>query len=292
MTSPRRDGPFVVFDCGAAAAHLVESELFGHVRVAFTGAASARAGLLEQASGGTLTKVWETCPEGACDLWIQIMFAEDRLGKSVDQSFAEAMRACGSAIEASPATDATYLKRAWAYRVFAGTQEDAGTPSAKKAIADVIEETEAAARRNPNNAFAHYLVGSAWSSVQFPAHDSGRDAFMAADRSIAAFDRAIQLDPSFEGGKDPSDDLSQGFAMVDEALSKNPHMGKAFATRGALHLVAAHAAREAGARRDAAGRAREAFAAAFEDNPLLEREHAALQEEAERLLGEGGGRSR
>lgn len=52
--SRRKDGPFVVVDCGAIAANLVEGELFGHVRGAFTGAATARPGLLELASGGTL----------------------------------------------------------------------------------------------------------------------------------------------------------------------------------------------------------------------------------------------
>jgi DNA-binding NtrC family response regulator len=52
--SPRNDGPFVVFDCGSTTASLVESELFGHVKGAFTGAAAAHEGLLEQADGGTL----------------------------------------------------------------------------------------------------------------------------------------------------------------------------------------------------------------------------------------------
>ncbi len=52
--SPRRNGPFVVFDCGAVARSLVESELFGHERGAFTGAVSARAGVFEQAHGGTI----------------------------------------------------------------------------------------------------------------------------------------------------------------------------------------------------------------------------------------------
>ncbi|WP_129350232.1 sigma 54-interacting transcriptional regulator [Sorangium cellulosum] len=52
--SPRRDGPFVIVDCGAVAPNLVESELFGHARGAFTGAAAARPGLIEQANGGTL----------------------------------------------------------------------------------------------------------------------------------------------------------------------------------------------------------------------------------------------
>ena len=51
---PRATGPFVVFDCTAVAPNLLESELFGHERGAFTGASAARAGLFEQADGGTL----------------------------------------------------------------------------------------------------------------------------------------------------------------------------------------------------------------------------------------------
>jgi transcriptional regulator with GAF, ATPase, and Fis domain len=47
-------GPFVVFDCTTIAANLVEAELFGHERGAFTGATAARAGVFEEANGGTL----------------------------------------------------------------------------------------------------------------------------------------------------------------------------------------------------------------------------------------------
>jgi DNA-binding NtrC family response regulator len=52
--SPRASGPFVVFDCSAAAPTLIESALFGHVRGAFTGATSERPGVFEEAHGGTL----------------------------------------------------------------------------------------------------------------------------------------------------------------------------------------------------------------------------------------------
>ena len=52
--SARGGGPFVVFDCGAVSPTLVESELFGHERGAFTGATQAHAGVFEQADGGTL----------------------------------------------------------------------------------------------------------------------------------------------------------------------------------------------------------------------------------------------
>jgi transcriptional regulator with PAS, ATPase and Fis domain len=52
--SGRRNGPFVVFDCGAVAANLAESELFGHERGAFTGALATHSGAFERANGGTL----------------------------------------------------------------------------------------------------------------------------------------------------------------------------------------------------------------------------------------------
>jgi DNA-binding NtrC family response regulator len=52
--SGRANGPFVVFDCGAVAANLAESELLGHERGAFTGAVSTHAGAFERAHGGTL----------------------------------------------------------------------------------------------------------------------------------------------------------------------------------------------------------------------------------------------
>jgi transcriptional regulator with PAS, ATPase and Fis domain len=51
--SPRSGGPFVVLDCSAVAPNLLEAEIFGYVKGAFTGADQPRTGLLEQASGGT-----------------------------------------------------------------------------------------------------------------------------------------------------------------------------------------------------------------------------------------------
>ena len=52
--SSRRDGPFVPINCGAIPAELLESELFGHEKGAFTGAVTARQGRFELAKGGTL----------------------------------------------------------------------------------------------------------------------------------------------------------------------------------------------------------------------------------------------
>ncbi len=53
-SSPRAGQPFVVFDCGAVPPNLVESELFGHERGAFTGAHAEHPGAFERAHGGTL----------------------------------------------------------------------------------------------------------------------------------------------------------------------------------------------------------------------------------------------
>ncbi len=52
--SPRRDRPFIKVNCSTLPANLIESELFGHVKGAFSGAAAARKGRFELADGGTL----------------------------------------------------------------------------------------------------------------------------------------------------------------------------------------------------------------------------------------------
>jgi DNA-binding NtrC family response regulator len=63
--SRRRNGPFVVFDCGAVPRELIESALFGHMRGAFTGAVIDRRGAFAEADGGTLflDEIGELAPE-------------------------------------------------------------------------------------------------------------------------------------------------------------------------------------------------------------------------------------
>jgi two-component system, NtrC family, response regulator GlrR len=72
----RRDGPFIVVDCGAIPANLLEAELFGYEAGAFTGASSARAGALEAAAGGTL--FLDEIGELALDLQPKLLRALDR----------------------------------------------------------------------------------------------------------------------------------------------------------------------------------------------------------------------
>jgi transcriptional regulator with GAF, ATPase, and Fis domain len=54
MGSPRRDGPFIAVNCGAIPDSLIDSELFGHEKGAFTGALSTKRGRFERADGGTI----------------------------------------------------------------------------------------------------------------------------------------------------------------------------------------------------------------------------------------------
>lgn len=54
LNGPRKDKPFIVVDCSAIARDIIESELFGHVRGAFTGATGERKGAFAAADGGTL----------------------------------------------------------------------------------------------------------------------------------------------------------------------------------------------------------------------------------------------
>lgn len=73
MKSPRKSGPLVVVNCGAIPANLLESELFGHVRGAYTGAIATKEGLFEKANGGTL--FLDEISELPLDLQVKILRA-------------------------------------------------------------------------------------------------------------------------------------------------------------------------------------------------------------------------
>ncbi|MCE9578709.1 MAG: sigma 54-interacting transcriptional regulator [Deltaproteobacteria bacterium] len=76
QASPRAGKPFVVVDCGTIPRELIGSELFGHVRGAYTGAAGDKRGLIETASGGTL--FLDEIGELALDLQPQLLRVLDR----------------------------------------------------------------------------------------------------------------------------------------------------------------------------------------------------------------------
>jgi transcriptional regulator with PAS, ATPase and Fis domain len=76
VESTRRDGPFIVVDCGALPAQLLEAELFGHEAGAFTGASTTRIGAFEAASGGTI--LLDEIGELALDLQSTLLRAIDK----------------------------------------------------------------------------------------------------------------------------------------------------------------------------------------------------------------------
>src|SRR3989339_121697 len=82
MKSKRWDGPFVAVNCGAIPENLIESELFGHVKGAFTGAAFQKKGLVEEANQGTLflDEIGELSPLAQVKL---LRFIQDRMVRPV-----------------------------------------------------------------------------------------------------------------------------------------------------------------------------------------------------------------
>lgn len=90
--SPRRDKPFIAINCSAIPRDLIESEIFGHVKGAFTGATSDRAGAAIQASGGTLF-LDEIC-EMNSDLQAKLLrFLQDGLVRRVGAAKLESVDA-------------------------------------------------------------------------------------------------------------------------------------------------------------------------------------------------------
>jgi len=103
--SRRAEGPFVALNCAALPEALLESELFGYEKGAFTGAVSARAGRLEQAAGGTLflDEVGEIEPSRAGEVPAGAPGAEfQRLGRT---------RTLKADVRVSPPPIATCVRR-------------------------------------------------------------------------------------------------------------------------------------------------------------------------------------
>lgn len=88
--SPRAAGPFVAVNCGAIAENLLESELFGHAKGAFTGATQDRSGLFEAANTGTLLldEIGEISPSMQVKLLRALQMREvRRVGENISRKF-------------------------------------------------------------------------------------------------------------------------------------------------------------------------------------------------------------
>ncbi|MCI0699778.1 MAG: sigma-54 dependent transcriptional regulator [Planctomycetia bacterium] len=102
--SPRRDEPYLVVDCGALSGHLIESEMFGHVRGAFTGAERDRQGKFAAAGTGTL--VLDEINSLPLPLQTKLLRAvEERVFEPVGSNKSEPLRARLIAISNVPLED-------------------------------------------------------------------------------------------------------------------------------------------------------------------------------------------
>jgi transcriptional regulator with GAF, ATPase, and Fis domain len=153
--SPRRDRPFVVFDCGAVPKELIESALFGHVRGAFTGAVADRRGAFAEAEGGTL--FLDEIGELALEMQPALLRAIDR----------RMIRPVGGA-----------AYQTVSLRVVAATNRDL--------------RAEVAARRFREDLY--YRVAVFRISVP-PLRDRPADVVLLAERFMAEFGRRLRLRP-------------------------------------------------------------------------------------------------
>src|SRR5688572_27270433 len=89
--SRRRDAPFLVVDCGAIPPELIEAELFGHAKGAFTGAVAERVGVFEAAAGGTvfLDEIGELEPALQPKLLRALESREDRKSTRLNSSHSQ-----------------------------------------------------------------------------------------------------------------------------------------------------------------------------------------------------------
>lgn len=137
--------------------------------------------------------------EAECELWIQTMNAAKKHGDPIRPPFDRARSACERAISASPRSPSGHLRLAFAHQLFSfwvvsGAHKD---ESPDRSLDEATERVEAAARRSPDDAFANYLVGAVWRARFFRLRALSRDTGAAIDKSIAGYEAAIALDPTF-----------------------------------------------------------------------------------------------
>jgi serine/threonine-protein kinase len=227
--------------------------------------------------------------EAACELWIQTIYASEARPDARSQSFEKAKLACGRAILASPGSSSARMKMAAAYNAYAWqTLQEPEKQDPERIIRDAIEHAEEAARFRPDDAMAHYLVGSAYRTEVFHHLDRGLDARASIDRAIAAHEEAIRLDPGFLWpynelcssyvararsetwrGVDPTSSIERAVRRCDQAAAMDPRFTYPHLTKGLAYFrMAEYLA--------AKGRSPEAFvASALEAASVVRDRHPA-----------------
>ncbi len=209
---PRATGPFEVFDAAGVNAELLESELFGHVKGAFTGAQANRAGVLERAHGGTLLLDHvDTLP---LELQPRLLrFLEERTVMRVGGGAPRTLDVRVLAATQTPLEDAVAAGRLRAdlyYRLAAVLLE---VPS----LAERRDDIPALARRFLADAKAKVpLTATTLASLQAHPWPGGARALRHAVQRAVAFGRFEQLAPADVAAKDPG--LKEGRDQVSAAF--------------------------------------------------------------------------
>jgi two-component system, NtrC family, response regulator AtoC len=245
--SPRAAGPFLALNCAAIPDSLAESELFGHARGAFTGATSARDGLLDAASGGTLflDEIAELSPATQARLLRAIEAGEVcRVGETAARRV-DVRVVCASLEDLHGAVVAGRLRRDLYFRLGAARIEVPPLRERPRDLAALTGAfvTEACARLGrPSLAVdAHAtraLAAHGWpGNVRELRHVLEGAVALAADDAVTLTEADLPLTPP----PAPSPPPPAGFRPVAEELEQleRRRMVEALTAAGGVQIVAA-----------------------------------------------------
>lgn len=141
------------------------------------------------------------------------------------------------------------------------------------------------------------IIALRWAMKQHNATTAMFDAAFAPLASLFSYEianpsvyvtlaevHALRAQWLVESKKDAKADINKGISLTDKALAIHPQHGRAFAVEGKLLLVQALASRESSEKTKAASEAQKAFARAFKEMPILEKEYGAMAQDAANLI--------